>query len=188
MTNTDADKRVRARPRRRWRRRLAWAAVFIGLAAAVVFWQRRAVALAIAEQWFNGAAGVPLITADSALADAVDSGELLLIDVREAREFAVSHLPGAINVPWSQFENETTPEIPDDRPAVIYCTVGYRSGLAAERWIAAGIDARNLRGGIIRWAEADLPIINANGPTRRVHTFSSEWSWLLPPGYEAVAE
>lgn len=61
----------------------------------------------------------------------------ILIDVRPEREFAVSHLEGAIRIA----PNATAKEVEDaleviavGRPVVFYCSVGYRSSRLAERY------------------------------------------------------
>ena len=87
----------------------------------------------------------------------------LVVDCREAEEFKVSRLPGAFNVPFSQFkmdlaqsgaqegEKKSTnllvntletemkrhlgrnPSHEDELDVVCYCSVGYRSSVVAER-------------------------------------------------------
>ena len=65
-------------------------------------------------------------------------------------------------------------------------SVGYRSGSEAARLRRDGLDARNLRGGILEWCHAGQPVVNAGGPTRRVHVYGARWNFL-PEGYEPVA-
>ena len=48
----------------------------------------------------------------------------VLIDVREADEFAAGHIPGAVNVPLSEI---TASALPKDRPLFFYCLRGARS-------------------------------------------------------------
>jgi len=108
--------------------------------------------------------------------------DVLLVDVREASERAVSVIPGAIT--REQFESEKSSI--GDRPIVAYCTIGYRSGEYVEKLNKEGIPALNLEGSILAWVNAGQPIVDSHGAaTKRVHTYGAQWS-LLPEGYEAV--
>ena len=51
----------------------------------------------------------------------------LLVDVREAEEYAAGHIPGAVNVPLSTIESA---QLPMDRPLFLYCLRGSRSARA----------------------------------------------------------
>ena len=48
----------------------------------------------------------------------------VLVDVREADEYAAGHIPGAVNVPLS---NIAASALPKDRPLFLYCLRGARS-------------------------------------------------------------
>lgn len=58
----------------------------------------------------------------------IDQEEVLLVDVRQPREYLFGHIDGAVNIPLRELANRTD-EIPQDRPVVIYCSTGYRSGM-----------------------------------------------------------
>lgn len=117
----------------------------------------------------------------AALADLLDDGQTVLVDVREPREWAVSHIPGAIT--QAEFERDRGKY--KDRPVVAYCTIGYRSGQFAKHLITEGLDARNLRGAILGWVHEGHPVVNDDGETERVHVYGPQWD-LLPDGYESV--
>jgi rhodanese-related sulfurtransferase len=105
---------------------------------------------------------------------------LLLIDVRTPAEFAVSHLPGAINAPTVA---EITPTIAETRPAktVLYCSVGFRSSQIANR-LQTPTAIFNLEGSIFEWANQGLPLFQGTTAVRRVHPFARRWAGLLLPG------
>ena len=95
--------------------------------------------------------------------------ETLVIDVREAGEYATGHLPQAINLPRGVLEfqvhahpalsAETAP-IPESRPIVLYCLTGGRSALAAESLQRLGFEqVRSLAGGVAAWCQAGVPLI-----------------------------
>ena len=96
----------------------------------------------------------------------IESGEeFLLIDCREAEEFAGGHLPGARHLCKGVIERdiEEVTEVEAsaqgfDIPIVIYCGGGYRSALAAENLTRMGYQSvRSMWGGWRAWAEASYP-------------------------------
>lgn len=62
------------------------------------------------------------------LADYRAAAGAVLLDVREAEEFAAGHIPGAVNLPLSRIE---TVQLPKDTPLFLYCLRGSRSQRAA---------------------------------------------------------
>ncbi len=109
-------------------------------------------------------------------------GEVIWVDVRTAREQAVSTIPGAITA--KQFEQ--SPDRYSTANLVAYCTIGYRSGKFAIKWRKRGYRISNLKGGVLAWAHADKLFQTPSGEqTRRVHTYGRDWDFL-PEGYSAV--
>ena len=76
----------------------------------------------------------------------------LLVDVREAHEWQVARIPGALHAPLSRLDVEL-PGLDPSRELVLYCAAGVRSQEAGRRLRAAGF-ARvwSLAGGIRRYA------------------------------------
>ena len=121
------------------------------------------------------------ITAEE-LIRALDAGnDLVLVDVRKSKEQKVSMIPGAI----IQKEFEERSESLRGRTIITYCTAGYRSGQYAEKLQARGWQVRNLEGSLLSWTHAGGPLVNDQGPTRRVHVYSETWS-LEAEGYDPV--
>ncbi len=115
------------------------------------------------------------ITIDE-LKAALDQGRSpVLIDVRENDEFAVSHLPNAINVKKvSEITNAK------DAPMVIYCSVGVRSAAFAEELMAKGFTkVKNLRGSIFAWANVGYPLRRGASAVKTVHPYNKKWGTLL---------
>jgi adenylyltransferase/sulfurtransferase len=74
-----------------------------------------------------------------------------IVDVREPAEFAVAHLPGAINVPVRELSARFA-ELPND-DLVFVCRGGARSLTACGIAHSAGIAApMHLEGGLLAWA------------------------------------
>lgn len=86
------------------------------------------------------------------------SGDALVVDVREADEFAAGHIPGAINMPLSTFQPSRLPD-PQGRTLVLNCLGGKRSAMALEKCSTAqaAVDT-HLAGGFGAWQAARLPI------------------------------
>jgi rhodanese-related sulfurtransferase len=83
-------------------------------------------------------------------------GELQLVDVREHAELAEASVPGATHIPLGQLAARLD-EL-DSRPVAFVCRSGSRSALATRAAARAGLDATNVRGGLIAWARAGLPL------------------------------
>lgn len=60
-----------------------------------------------------------------------------VVDVRTPAEFQRGAFPGAVNIPLAELPARSA-EIPRDRPVVLYCASGARSGMAAGRLRKAG--------------------------------------------------
>jgi len=110
---------------------------------------------------------------------------LVLLDVREAEEFAVSHIPGAIRLQPGMPAREVLAlhgERLAGTAAVFYCAVGWRSGQMVEGLRAAAGAAPaaalyNLRGGIFRWHIEGRPLAPAG--VSEIHEFDRGWGMLL---------
>ena len=77
----------------------------------------------------------------------------ILLDVREADEFAAGHIPGSVSLPLSEIDTAET-QFPDhDTPLFAYCLVGSRSKRAAARLRRLGYKAESI-GGIRDYKEA----------------------------------
>jgi rhodanese-related sulfurtransferase len=108
----------------------------------------------------------------------------VLLDVRTAAEFEVSHLPGAQHV--DPEADAVDVKLAKDAPIVTYCSVGYRSARFADRLQKAGFrSVRNLEGSIFKWANEGRPLVNSRGPATTVHPYDSKWGRLLEPSRRA---
>ncbi|MEM1231262.1 MAG: rhodanese-like domain-containing protein [Pseudomonadota bacterium] len=112
----------------------------------------------------------------------------LLVDVRSAAEYAVSHLPGARHLDDRDALLALARANPD-RTLLLYCSVGVRSSKAA-RWLKGqGVsNVANLAGSIFEWHNRGLPLENAEGPTMQVHGYNRFWRsrYLRKPAARAA--
>jgi 3-mercaptopyruvate sulfurtransferase SseA len=51
----------------------------------------------------------------------IDSGSVLVIDVRDADSYIASHIPGAIQIPLARIQGEVN-YLPRTKPILTYCT------------------------------------------------------------------
>jgi rhodanese-related sulfurtransferase len=79
-----------------------------------------------------------------------------LVDVRSAAEFAVAHLPGAVNIPLEQIERRTV-DLEANAPVVLICQMGGRARQAAALLAESGKDLYVLEGGTEAWLKAGNP-------------------------------
>ncbi|HLI59541.1 MAG TPA: molybdopterin-synthase adenylyltransferase MoeB [Solirubrobacteraceae bacterium] len=80
----------------------------------------------------------------------------LVIDVREAEEWATGHLPGARHVPKSYLESRIEGAAPDrDQHVILYCQSGNRSAWAARTLIEdlGYTNVESMTGGITLWKD-----------------------------------
>lgn len=93
------------------------------------------------------------ITATELAARLQNGAPLRLIDVREPHELAISHIPGAENIPLGQLAARLS-ELDSAQEIVLICKSGSRSTRALELLYSAGFrKLKNLLGGVNAWAE-----------------------------------
>jgi rhodanese-related sulfurtransferase/predicted transcriptional regulator len=91
-------------------------------------------------------------------------GQVTVLDVRPAEEFAAGHLPGAVNIPLSELESRLA-ELPRRRQVVAYCRGPY-CVLAFEAVATLrrqGFEARRLEQGLPEWRRDGLPVESRPG-------------------------
>lgn len=93
----------------------------------------------------------------------------LLIDVREADEYAAGHLPGAIHMSRGmlEFKISSNPAMgARDLRIVIYCKTSGRAALAANALQDMGyLNVSSIAGGFDAWAAAGKPVAKPDVPT-----------------------
>ncbi len=94
------------------------------------------------------------------LLESLRKGLVTVLDVRPADEFAMGHVPGAINIPLGDLEARLA-ELDPGQEIVAYCRGAYCvfsfEAVAALR--ARGFAARRLEEGLPEWKAAGLPVL-----------------------------
>lgn len=93
----------------------------------------------------------------------------VLIDVREADEFAAGHLAGAILMPRGllEFKLSAAPTLAArDLKVVLYCKTSGRAALAAQSMQAMGyFNVQSIAGGFDAWAAEGKPVVKPEQPS-----------------------
>ena len=94
-------------------------------------------------------------------AELVADTNVVVLDVRTVAEFAEGHLERAINIDYHQsdFVERAKATLPLDKKIAVYCRSGRRSAGAAGKLGEDGYKLVNLKGGIIAWKAANMPVI-----------------------------
>lgn len=82
----------------------------------------------------------------------------LVVDVREASEYAEGHIPNAVNIPLRSLI-ENLDKIPTDKPAILYCASGHRTAIAMTALRVLGYNnISSFPPSIKAWKEAGEPL------------------------------
>ena len=89
----------------------------------------------------------------------LNSGEAVIIDVRDKDEWDEAHIPGATHMSRGTIEFDIEENVPDSNAMIIcHCGGGGRSALAAESLRKMGYkNVRSMAGGLRAWKTAGLP-------------------------------
>ena len=99
-------------------------------------------------------------------AELITDSNVVILDVRKTDEFAEGHITGAILIDQfqSDFLEQAQAKLPKDKTIAIYCRSGRRSANAAGKLADVGYKCVNLKGGIIAWKEANMPVTKEDNP------------------------
>jgi ArsR family transcriptional regulator len=93
------------------------------------------------------------------------AGAVTILDVRPEDEFALGHLPGALNIPLRELESRLR-EIDPRQEIVAYCRGPYcvLSYEAVAQLRMRGFKVRRLEDGLPEWRAAGLPVVTTLEP------------------------
>lgn len=102
------------------------------------------------------------------VAEGLQKGTHILIDVREPLEYASERIRGALLYPLSSFDPRFLPDT-GGKTIVFSCGSARRSATALERCQAAGLPfSLHMAGGLQGWCSAGLPTLVADPATGQV--------------------
>ena len=108
----------------------------------------------------RGASGVANVSGTEAVM-LMSRSKPLILDVRDATEFAAGHIQGAKNIPLAELESRLKEiEKFKDKSVLVHCQRGMRAKSACSILRAQQFSQlHNLQGGLDTWAEAKLPLL-----------------------------
>ncbi len=86
----------------------------------------------------------------------------VVLDVREDDEWQAGHVDGAVHVPLGQLPQRLG-ELSAAQRVLVVCKAGGRSAKATAFLTAQGVDAVNLRGGMLAWQHAQRAMVSDSG-------------------------
>ena len=108
----------------------------------------------------RSASGVANLTPTEAVL-LMNRSNAVVVDVREATEYAQGHIADAKHIPLAQL-GERLKELTryKDKPVLLHCQGGVRSAKACDLLAKQGFTKLyNLQGGINAWQQAKLPVV-----------------------------
>jgi rhodanese-related sulfurtransferase len=90
----------------------------------------------------------------------MNNEDVVVLDVREAAETAGGKITRAIQIPVGALKTRIAElEKHKNKTLLVYCKTGARAGAACKELSQAGFDkVYSLKGGLLAWQEAHLPI------------------------------
>ena len=90
----------------------------------------------------------------------INHNDAVMIDIRDDGQFRSGHILNAINMPKDKLDAEVG-KLKNDKPVIAYCRTGQQSAGFCSRLRKKGFqEVYNLKGGIMAWRNANLPITN----------------------------
>ena len=84
--------------------------------------------------------------------------DVLILDVREQSEYDAGHIPDVKLIPLNDVPNRLS-EIPKDKPVIVTCRSGNRSGQATDFLRQQGYtNVHNMTGGLNAWQQAGYAV------------------------------
>jgi hydroxyacylglutathione hydrolase len=96
-----------------------------------------------------------------------------VIDVRQANEYAIGHVPGSVHITAGSLPDRLA-ELPVDRPIATICASGLRASVAASILRAGGFrDVSWVASGVPAWRATGRPVVRGESPDERPRSTSS---------------
>lgn len=94
----------------------------------------------------------PYVSSNGELEQKLESGNIVVLDVREAAEFAFNHIPHAISIPLGELEHRLN-ELNKEGEIYVVCRTGNRSDFAAQKLADHGFtNVLNVVPGMSEWS------------------------------------
>lgn len=90
----------------------------------------------------------------------VNSGNAVIVDVRESSEFKAGHIVDAINIPFAKIKDRAE-ELAKmkEKTLVVVDKIGQHSGAASKILKELGFNVNRMQGGMSEWQGQNLPVV-----------------------------
>lgn len=119
--------------------------------------------------------GVKILTPQEFDQTVKSDGDAVILDVRQPSEYAEGHLQGALllNVLDEAAFDAGMQKLDKTKTYYIYCRSGRRSHKAAVKMQEKGFKVFDMKGGIIGWKEAGLPVVLHDAAEQETDSFKT---------------
>jgi rhodanese-related sulfurtransferase len=116
----------------------------------------------LARHYLGDGEGIEELTSEE-LADRLDRGRVVVLDVRPEAEFVAGHIDGARSIPHHQLA-DSIDQLPTSREIIAYCRGPYcvYANDAVRLLRSKGFKARRLKAGYPEWERAGLRVESAD--------------------------
>jgi len=97
---------------------------------------------------FAGMVAAGVLSGDMPISHWPDTGDGVVLDVRDPFELAVENVEGAVNIPLGQLRSRLD-ELPRDKTIHVFCRSGQRSYYATRLLLQNGFEVKNISGGTL---------------------------------------
>jgi len=118
------------------------------------------------------------ISEDDLLAKMEAKEDLYILSVRSAKDYAISHIDGAANVPFGKELVDNLGNVPKDKKVVVYCYTGQTAGQTVAAMRLMGFDAVSLNGGMGMaanlpngWMNKGYPVVSDNAAINAAYKY-----------------
>ncbi len=90
----------------------------------------------------------------------INDDKAVLVDVRDAKDFKLGHISGAIHILFSDIDKKTAElKKHEGKPLIIVDKMGQMTGTAAKKFQQQGFATLRLKGGMMEWQGNNLPVV-----------------------------
>ena len=117
----------------------------------------------VKDQFFATSADLDAVSGKQLL-ERMRRGEVVLLDVRPAEEYAAGHIRGAVSIPHDELKRRLD-ELPKDRRVIAYCRGPYCvfAANAVKLLRRRGFAASRIEDGVAEWRARGLPVVPSGG-------------------------
>ena len=92
----------------------------------------------------------------------VNSGEAVLVDLREAKDFSAGHIVDAINIPYNKMaERSIELDKYKDKTVIVLDKMGQHTGAAVKTLTEKEFTVMKMQGGMTEWLNQNLPVVKS---------------------------